>query len=114
MNIFEQMMTDAVHGGAIGYWANVNNVTQSEDDPSMVTSFTVWDSAPEGEPMKEGEMVIDAAALQKARDAIASGAVPVHDGLKARFAGPESEWEYDDAALNQLIQVAYFGSITYL
>ncbi len=111
-HIIKCILTDAVEGSAISYWAAGTKVLR-EEETNYVTSFKVRDNAPDGEPVKKGCKVISNKAILKARNALVNGDVPVRRDIAGQFVGKPEDWEYDGEGVDALVQAAFFGKIVY-
>lgn len=108
-----QILTDAVEGPGIAYWASGASVKRAGAAPRYVTSFIVTDAAPDGEPVKTGSKTINARAIMAARNALVNGDIAVRRDIAAQFVGKPEDWECDSEGVDALIQAAFFGKITY-
>jgi hypothetical protein len=105
------ILTDAIETSAIAYWAQGSDVQRDEE--RLVTAFKVRDGGFEGEPEKEGEMLIDEAAILAARDKIVNGEIQIRADIAAQFVGKPDDWDYDVEGVDCLIQTAFFGDLIY-
>lgn len=103
------MLTDAVEGSGIAYWAEARNVRRRPD--LYVTSFEVRDGGYEGPRESEAWHKINATTLKAAIVKLRNGAVPVRRDIAAQFVG--AEWDYDCEGIDCAVQVAVFGKLVY-
>lgn len=108
--MIRNILTDAVEGPAIAYWAAGGDINRDVDG---IVSFQVMDAGPDGSPVKEGMFLIDEAAIMAAREKIINTDVDLNRDTAAQFVGPVDKWEYDQDGIDALIQVAVFGKIVY-
>ncbi len=113
--VIKQILTDAVEGPAIAYWARCyRSVREHTGKYKLVTQFRVSDAAPDGgKPVKKGSKTIGERAILKARDLLVNGNVNVRRDIKAQFVGQPDAWEYDQEGIDALVQLAFFGELVY-
>lgn len=109
----ECLLTDAIEGPGIAYWAEADNIRRAPTRPHWVTGFKVRDGGYENDPVKSEWLELTEAVLLKARDDLLSGKVKVRKDLAAQFVGPPDDWDYDADGVDVLIQAAYFGELVY-
>lgn len=107
------ILTDAVEGPGIAYWASGLNIVRQEEGENHVISFIVKDAAPDGDPVKKGQKLINERAILKAREALVNGDIKVRRDIAAQFVGKPEDWDYDSEGVDALVQAAFFGEIVY-
>lgn len=113
-NTISSILTDAVEGEGIAYWAKIQMVIRDREVKFWpVVSFVVLDGAPDGQPVKKGQKLINARIIERARNRIVNGDVKVRRDIAQQFVGVPNDWEYDSEGVDALIQVAFFGEIVY-
>lgn len=102
----ESLMTDAIEGAAIAYWAIVRNIVR-DVDTGCVTSFDVRNF----ESADVRWVRVNEKALRKAASKLLNGEVEVRRDIAAQFIG--KNWEYDDEGIDCVIQARCFNEIVF-
>jgi len=111
MNIARCIMTDAVEGPGIAYWAEIKDITR--DDEGYVTGFDVRDNGVE-EPRERNDFIrVDESAVKKAVGEVLNGKVGVHRRIASQFVGGDDGWDYDSEGVDCVIQTIAFGKLVY-
>ena len=105
MNIALCVMTDAVEGPGLSYWAECRNV--SRDGDGNVFAFELRDGGYEGPREKEEWTLVDESKIRTAAAAMRNGETDCHRSIQAQFVG--KEWDYDATGIDCLIQHIVFG-----
>lgn len=114
VNTINYILIDAVEGTGITHWAKIRMVIRNYDVKYWpVVSFVVSDGAPDGQPVKKGQKLINDRIIERARNRIVNGDVKVRRDIAQQFVGAPNDWEYDNEGVDALIQVAFFGEIVY-
>ena len=105
------VMTDAVEGAGIAYWAEAKNVRRNKNND--VTSFYV--RANDNEPLPADPKLrewhrVDASKVVAAATAVRNGLVDIRRDIAAQFVPP---YDYDGEGVDCLIQVIAFGEIVF-
>lgn len=109
----ECLLTDAIEGPGIAYWAEIDKVRRIDTSPYWVTGFAVRDGGIENDPVKTEWLELTEAILLQARNDLVSGKIKVRKDLAAQFVGQPDDWDYDAEGVDVLIQAAYFGELVY-
>ncbi|MCA3018814.1 MAG: hypothetical protein ING66_09435 [Rhodocyclaceae bacterium] len=105
----QDVMTDAIEGAGIAYWAEVKAVKRNAE--GYVTSFEVRDGGYEGERVSDAWKIVNRHAVQNAVARLLSGEFAVRRDLAAQFVG--EDWEYDQDGVDALIQAICFDELTF-
>lgn len=111
MNVANCIMTDAVEGSGIAYWAELKDVTRNPDGD--VVAFDVRDNGAEG-PREAQEFIhVDETAVKNAVNRLLNGETKVARRIASQFVGGEANWDYDSEGVDCLIQTITFGKLVY-
>jgi hypothetical protein len=109
------LMTDAVEGSGIAYWALLDQDSIKRDNKlpraGYVIQFKVTDGGFENDPINDKWVTINEATILTAVDKILKGDIPIRRDIAAQFVG--KTWEYDSEGVDAVIQAILFGSIQY-
>jgi len=108
MDQAKYLMTDAIEGSGIVYWAEARKVTR--DSEGFVTSFEVRDGGYEDARTSDKWTKINADVVNRAALSLLLGRCPVQRDIAAQFVG---EWEYDSDGVDAIIQCACFGELVF-
>lgn len=109
LNVARCLMTDAIDGPGIAYWAEARRVKRNAE--KEVESFEVRDGGFEGERESESWVAITEDKIRAAAKDMTDGKVACHKRIAAQFIG--SEWDYDVDGIDCLIQHIVFKKIIY-
>lgn len=104
----EYVMTDAVEGSGIAYWAEIKNVKRAG---GYVTSFQVRDAGLEGPRESEKWVTVNERKVNAAAQKLRDGNVEAARRISAQFCG--KEWEYDSEGVDCIIQAIAFGKLIF-
>lgn len=114
---YKDILTSAVEGKAITYWAkgkDVQRQPRTKDEYAYVISMKVGDADPDDDGgVKKGWKLLNERSLAKARDKLVNEDCDVHRSIAAQFVGPIDKWEVDNEGVDAIIQVAFFGKVVY-
>lgn len=97
------VMTDAVEGQGIAYWAIVKDVKRDKD--GYVTSFKVTQLT------RSSWIVINAKKINEAALAMLTGRIEVSREIASQFIG--IEWETDQHGVDAVVQASLFNCMYY-
>lgn len=109
MNIAHSVMTDAVEGPGLAYWAEARKVKRNQEND--VVSFEVRDGGYEGPRQSEKWVSVTERKIRKAAQEMRDGKVDCHREIQSQFVG--NDWEYDSIGVDCLIQHIAFGDVIY-
>lgn len=111
MNVAKCIMTDAVEGSGVTYWAEIKDVVR--DSSGDVVSFDVRDNDAEGPREAPGFVRVDENAVRNAAGRLLAGEVKVARRVASQFVGGEENWDYDSEGVDCVIQAIAFGKLVY-
>lgn len=102
------VMTDAVEGSGIAYWAEIKNVKRVN---GYVASFQVRDAGLEGPRESEKWVTVTGHKVNVAAQKLSDGSVEVARRISAQFCG--KDWDYDSEGIDCVIQAIVFGKLIF-
>lgn len=115
--MIQDIISSAVSGPAIAYWAKGSNVVyEQKPDGSRgpVIAFTVRDGDPDGSGvLTTSKKVINERSILAARKLLMDQDCGVHRSIAAQFVGPMENWDFDSDGVDALVQVVLFGKAVY-
>lgn len=103
------VMTDAVEGPGLAYWAEARNIRRDPD--GNITAFQVRDAGKEDDRVSDEWTNINTKRVLVGRMLLLTGEVPVRRDLAAQFVG--NDWDYDSEGVDVLIQALAFGKLVF-
>lgn len=110
LNIARCVMTDAIEGPAIAYWAEVRNVKRAEDN--YVSSFEVRDGGFEDARESDQWVLITEEKVKDGATALLNGSVKVSRDIAKQFVGGD-DWDYDQSGVDCVVQAIAFNKIVF-
>jgi hypothetical protein len=109
MNIARCLMTDAIEGSGISYWAEVNHVRR--DSIGDVVSFRVRENEFERDGKQTKWTTVTEKKLRKAAVTLLTKNTGVSRDICAQFIG--TEWDYDAHGVDCVVQMIALGEVKY-
>ena len=111
MNLARCLMTDAIEGSGIAYWAEVQNVKRDHDN--YVSSFEVRDGGFEGSRESDQWVLITEEKVKDGALALLDGRVKVSRDIAKQFVGGSDDWDYDQSGVDCVVQAIAFNKIVF-
>lgn len=102
------VMTDAVEGSGIAYWAEVKDVKRGAGN--YVVSFKVRDAGNEGRRVSAKWTTVNAVAVESAAERLREMDICSRD-IAAQFCGVA--WDTDQNGVDCIVQVIAFGKLIF-